>query len=336
MDNKTTRYARTSTYHASRRTALKTLGGLALAPFALSAGAQQIQPIRFGLQNTFTGAAAVVWARKKIYEKRGLKVEAFNFADGRGVRDAMLAGKIDFGTMNLTPFFVGAATGNFTLIAFVLLGGDTVGVMARPGIDNVADLKGKNVSITVGSTTGPVFVHQVGPKLGLKEGDYRIVNLQPANQVPALAAGSIDAFAGPEPYLTIGEQEKIGKVLVRFGPYDANPTCLVVNTAFLEKFPDTVNAFLKSWLDGVEYWEHNPDGVVDALLSMYRESGYTALSPPMVSKMAKLPKVVPDITPELAAYIKGQADILYKAGSLKRLPDWEKVIRPELVAKARG
>ncbi len=131
MDNKTTRYTRTSAYHASRRTALKTLGGLALAPFALSAAAQQIQPIRFGLQNTFTGAAAVVWARKKIYEKRGLKVEAFNFADGRGVRDAMLAGKIDFGTMNLTPFFVGAATGNFTLIAFVLLGGDTVGVDPR-------------------------------------------------------------------------------------------------------------------------------------------------------------------------------------------------------------
>ncbi len=336
MRIKINQYTRTSNYRASRRTTLKTLGALMLASFTPSAVAQQIQPIRFGLQNTFTGAAAVVWARQKIYEKRGLKVGSFNFADGRGVRDAMLAGKIDFGTMNLTPFFVGAATGNFTLIAFVLLGGDTIGVMARPGIKNVADLKGKNVSITVGSTTGPVFVHQVAPKLGLKEGDYRIINLPPENQVPALVAGSIDAFAGPEPYLTIGEQEKIGKVLVRFGPYDANPTCLVVNTAYLEKFPDTVHAFLQSWLDGVEYWAHNPDGVANTLLSMYQESGYTALSPSMIRKMAQLPKVVPDITPELTAYVKGQADILYKAGSLKRLPDWDKVIRSDLVAKARG
>jgi NitT/TauT family transport system substrate-binding protein len=182
---------------ASRRIALKALGGLALAPLAASVAAQQVQPIRFGLQNTFTGAAAVVWARQKIYERRGLKVEAFNFADGRGVRDAMLAGKVDIGTMNLTPFFAGAATGAFVLIGIVLLGGDTVGVIARPGIGSIAELKGKNVSITVGSTTGPVFVHQVGPKLGLNEGDYRVVNLQPANQVPALAAGSIDAFAGP-------------------------------------------------------------------------------------------------------------------------------------------
>jgi len=329
-------YSRTNNYRASRRTTLKTLSALMLAPFAPSVMAQQIQPIRFGLQNTFTGASAVVWARQKIYEKRGLKVEAFNFADGRGVRDAMLAGKVDFGTMNLTPFFVGAATGNFSLIAFALLGGDTVGVMARPGINKIPDLKGKNVSITIGSTTGPVFVHQVGPKLGLKEGEYRIINLPPENQVPALAAGSVDAFAGPEPYLTIGEEEKIGKVLVRFGQYDAIPTCLVVSTAFLEKYPDTVIAFLRSWLDGVEYWDHNPDGVVEALLSMYRESGYTALSPTMISKMAKLPKVVPEITPELIAYMKEQADILYKAGSLKRLPDWDKVIRPDLLAKARG
>jgi NitT/TauT family transport system substrate-binding protein len=336
MEKKTIRYTGISTYQASRRIALKTLGGLALAPFAQSAAAQQIQPIRFGLQNTFTGASAVVWARQKIYEKRGLKVEAFNFADGRGVRDAMLAGKVDIGTMNLTPFFVGAATGAFTLIGFVLLGGDTVGVMARPGINTIADLKGKNVSITVGSTTGPVFVHQVGPKLGLKEGDYRIVNLQPANQVPALAAGSIDAFAGPEPYLTVGEEEKIGKVLVRFGQYDSIPTCLVVSTAFLEKNPDTVIVFLKSWLDAVEYWQRNPVGVVEALHSMYRESGYTALTPAMVGKMAKLPKVVPDITPELVADMKAQAEILYKAGSLKRLPEWDKVIRSDLLAKARG
>lgn len=328
----------------SRRRALRGLAGLALAPIAgpmlgftaHEARAQaQIQPIRFGLQNTFTGAAAVVWARRKIYERRGLKVEAFKFADGRGVRDAMLAGKVDFGTMNLTPFFVGSSAGNFTLIAFVLLGGDTVGVAARKGIEKISDLKGKNVSITVGSTTGPVFVHQVGPRLGLKEGEYRIVNLQPADQPAALAAGSVDAYAGPEPYLSITERSGIGKVLIRFGPYDANPTCLVVNTSFLNKHPETVLAFLRSWLDGVEYWHKDPKGVVDALLGMYREGGHN-LEPELVAQMASLPKVVPDITPELVEYMKGQAGILHKAGQLKNLPEWDKVIRPDLLEKARA
>lgn len=336
MQRRSTQPPGSGTGRASRRTTLKTLGGLALAPFVPSAAAQQIQPIRFGLQNTFTGATGVVWARQKIYEKRGLKVEAFNFADGRGVRDAMLGGKVDIGTMNLTPFFAGASTGAFVAIGIVLLGGDTVGVFARPGINSIAELKGKNVSITVGSTTGPVFVHQVGPKLGLNEGDYRVVNLQPANQVPALAAGSIDAFAGPEPYLTVAEEEKLGKVLVRFGEYDAIPTVLVVHAPFLEKYPDTVIAFLKSWLDGVEYWQSNPAGVVDSLVGMYKEGGYAGLTPAIVGKMARLPKVVPEITPQLIADMKVQAQILQKAGSLKTLPDWDKVVRPDLLAKARA
>lgn len=327
-----------------RRKVIKSLGTAAVAglastaafPFIRSANAAKIVPIRFGLQNTFTGAAAVVWSRRKIYEKRGLQVESYKFADGRGVRDAMLAGKVDFGTMNLTPFFVGAGAGNFTLIAFVLLGGDTVGCMARPGINKLSDLKGKNVSITVGSTTGPVFVHQVAPKLGLPENSYRIVNLTPENQLPALVAGSIDAFAGPEPFLTLGEEQKAGKVLVRFGKYDANPTALVVNTSFLKEHPETVNAFLVSWLDGVKYWNTNLKGAAETLLDMYREGGYNSLTLPLVEKLVHYPKVVPDITPKLITYMKGQAEILYKAGSLKKLPDWSKVIRPDLVQKARA
>jgi len=323
-------------FRGTKRATLKALGGLALSPLAGPVLAQQVQPIRFGLQNTFTGASAVVFVRQKVYERRGLKIEAFNFADGRGVRDAMLGGKVDFGTMNLTPFLSGAATGAFVMIGVVLLGGDTVGLLARPGINTIADLKGKNVSITVGSTTGAIFQHQVGPRNGLNEGDYRLVNLQPTNQVPALAAGSIDAMAAPEPYLTVAEDEKLGKVLVRFGAYDSLPTCLVVNASFLERHPDTVVAFLRSWLDGVEYWQRNPDGVVSALHGMYTESGYSSLSPATIGKMARLPKVVPDITPELVADIKRQAEILHKAGSLKTLPDWNKVIRTDLLAKARG
>jgi len=69
---------------------------------------------------------------------------------------------------------------------------------------------------------------------------------------------------------------------------------------------------------------------------MYTEGGYSSLSPATIGKMARLPKVVPDITPELVADIKRQAEILHKAGSLKTLPDWNKVIRTDLLAKARG
>jgi ABC-type nitrate/sulfonate/bicarbonate transport system substrate-binding protein len=325
-----------------RRAVLKGMGALALAPIIASTAAGRaqaaaaIQPIRFGLQNTFTGAAAVVWARQHVYRKRHLNVQAYKFADGRGVRNAMLAGKVDFGTMNLTPFLVGAGAGNFVLIGFVLLGGDTIGLMANNDIRKVGDLKGKNVSITVGSTTGGIFTDNVGPKFGLNKDDYRIVNLPPQDQLSGLASGSIAAFAGPEPYLTLGTEQKLGHVLLRFGKYDPNPTCLVVNASFLDKHPETVVAFLRSWLDGVKYWHDDPKGVVQALHSMYQEDGYTTLTPAMIAKIVKLPKVEPEITPDLVKYIKGQAQRLHDKNRLPALPGWNKAIRPDLLKKAKA
>jgi ABC-type nitrate/sulfonate/bicarbonate transport system substrate-binding protein len=125
-----------------------------------SADAQAaLQPIRMGIQ-IFTGAVATVWFEKKIYEKRGLLVEARQFADGRSVRDAMVADQLNAGTMNITPFIVGAAVSSLTMVGVVSLGGDTVGVLARrgSGISSVADLRGRRIGISVGSTTGNIFI----------------------------------------------------------------------------------------------------------------------------------------------------------------------------------
>ena len=176
-------------------------------------------------------------------------------ADGRSVRDAMVAGQLDAGTMNITPFIVGAVASGLTMVGVVSLGGDTVGVVARKGagIDGIADLKGRRVGISVGSTTGNIFVRTVAPQAGLKPGDYQVVNMRPADQVAALAAGSVDAITSFEPYMTVAETEGIGVTLMRFGAIDPNPTCLVLTPGLIEE-PAIAVRFLKSWLDGVDYW----------------------------------------------------------------------------------
>src|SRR5689334_22614517 len=234
-----------------RRSALRRLLAAALMPAATGwaprcAGAQspantgrmviavnpRQQPIRMGIQ-IFTGAVATVWAEKKIFDRqRFFTVEAKQMADGRSVRDAMVAGQLDAGTMNITPFIVGAVAGGLTMVGVVSLGGDTVGVVARKGagIGGIADLKGRRVGISVGSTTGNIFVRTVAPQVGLNPGDYQVVNMRPADQVAALAAGSVDAITSFEPYMTVAETEGIGVTLMRFGAIDPNPTCLVLTS----------------------------------------------------------------------------------------------------------
>ncbi len=321
-----------------RRSVLQTFLGATLAPWPLAAARAQakLHPIRMGIQ-IFPGAVATVWFEKKIYEQRGLVVDARQMADGRSVRDAMVAGQLEAGTMNITPFIVGAAASGLVMVGVVSLGGDTVGVTARKGagINGIADLKGRRVGISVGSTTGNIFVRTVAPQAGLKPGDYQVINMRPADQVAALAAGSVDAITSFEPYMTIAETEGIGITLMRFGAIDPNPTCLVLTPALLADAA-TVTAFLKSWLDGVAYWHSHVGEVADVLVQLANSAGYANVTRTVAEALVRQIKVEPDITPALADHIKHEAEQMKAANLIRALPEWDKVLRPDLLAAARA
>jgi ABC-type nitrate/sulfonate/bicarbonate transport system substrate-binding protein len=340
-----------------RRSALRRLLAASLAPGAIgwalrSAGAQnpsadtgrmfielkpRRQPIRMGIQ-IFTGAVATVWVEKKIYEQqRFFTIDAKQMADGRSVRDAMVAGQLDVGTMNITPFIVGAVASGLTMVGVVSLGGDTVGVVARKGtgIDGIAALKGRRVGISVGSTTGNIFVRTVAPQAGLNPGDYQVVNLRPADQVAALAAGSVDAITSFEPYMTVAETEGIGVTLMRFGAIDPNPTCLVMTPGLIAEHVTPI-MFLRSWLAGVDYWRSHTDEVADVLVQLATSAGYGNVTKTVAAALVKQIKVEPDITPALADHIKREAAQMKAANLIRALPDWDKVLRPDLLASARA
>lgn len=324
---------------ASRRAALKILGGASLGALSARFGHAQaaLQPIQMGIQ-IFTGAVATVWVNNKIPEKRGLSVEGKQMADGRSVRDAMISGQLNAGTMNITPFIVGAGAASLTMVGVVSLGGDTVGVMAKKGsgINSIADLKGKKISVSTGSTTANIFIQSVAPAAGLKPGDYQLVNMRPPDQVAALAAGSVDALTSFEPYLTVAEKEGIGIMLMRFGQIDPNPTCLVLSPTLIEKSPETVQVFLKSWLDGVEFWKENPSRVAEVLHEQYNAAGYSNVTREMAESIVKQIKVEPDLTPAVADHIKAEAERMKAANLVRQLPDWSKVMRPDLLQRARS
>ena len=326
-------------HETSRRTALKIVGGTSLAALSSRFGHAQaaLQPIQMGIQ-IFTGAVATVWVNNKIPEKRGLSVEGKQMADGRSVRDAMISGQLNAGTMNITPFIVGAGAASLTMVGVVSLGGDTVGVMAKKGagINSIADLKGKKISVSTGSTTANIFIQTVAPAAGLKPGDYQLINMRPPDQVAALAAGSVDAITSFEPYLTVAEKEGIGTMLMRFGQIDPNPTCLVLSPTLIEKSPETVQAFMKSWLEGVDFWKNNPSRVAEVLHEQYNTAGYSNVTREMAESIVKQIKVEPELTPAIADHIKAEAERMKAANLIKQLPDWPKVMRPDLLQKARS
>ena len=79
-------------------------------------------------------------------------------------------------------------------------------------IRTLADLKGKRVGFTKGSSAHNVTVIAL-EKAGLGYGDIAPVYLSPPDAAAAFTRGSIDAWAVWDPYFAIGEKHG-GRILV--------------------------------------------------------------------------------------------------------------------------
>ena len=66
--------------------------------------------------------------------------------------------------------------------------------------DSKADLRGKKIGFTAG-TGSEVYTATLLKAAGLTAADVTLVNLRPQEMLPAMAAGSIDAFDSWEPHI---------------------------------------------------------------------------------------------------------------------------------------
>ena len=176
-------------------------GAFVAAATGLRANAQGAQ-INFGYQNTSWGTIGMIAGSEDLFKKAGGNVAIHTFDSGKTTRDAMISGRVDIGVIGATPFVIGAAKGELEAIGLALYGAKTLAIVAglKSGISSIKDLKGKKVGSQPGSATDAVFLNKILPKAGLTKDDVQLVSVRFQNHISALASGSIDAFAGVEPF----------------------------------------------------------------------------------------------------------------------------------------
>ena len=76
--------------------------------------------------------------------------------------------------------------------------------------------------------------------------------------------------------------------------------------------------------------------VADVLVQLSNSAGYANVTRDVADSIVKQIKVEPEITPALAAHIKGEAERMKAANLIRTLPDWTKVLRPDLLAQAKA
>jgi ABC-type nitrate/sulfonate/bicarbonate transport system substrate-binding protein len=317
---------------------LKAIGATAVASGwpVPPASAAANDPLSLGYPANVTGAVAIVAEEEKMFEKAGARVAFHKFNSGVAVRDAMVSGRVEMGIMNTTPFIIGVAKGELSGLAVAAYAGRIIMVVARKdgGVRTVADLRGKKVGSQIGSGTDHVFQNRILPAFGLKPADVQIVNVKFADHVSALASGSIEAYAGTEPYSSVAEHEGIGRIVVDYGQYDLSPIILAVNRSALQDKREAVIAMLKGWLDTVRLIQDQPARAGNAVWKYYTAQGYSAPESVFRAVLGRI-VVTPDYVPELKTYMTEQAQILLDQKQISRMPDWDKELLREPIAQAR-
>ncbi|MCL9780003.1 ABC transporter substrate-binding protein [Vibrio sp. S4M6] len=136
------------------------------------------------------------------------------------------------------------------------VGGDAV--VARAGIESVADLKGKSIGTALDGF-GEVFVIEMLKSAGLTSDDVTLINAD-ANQVyERIKAGEIDAGHTWEPYISRAVKAG-GKVIFTS---KQTPGLIVDVISFQGKIvderPEDVKAFVRACDRAIEYWLANPE-----------------------------------------------------------------------------
>ncbi len=196
------------------------------------------------------------------FEKDGIKIE-WNFFKGvsPAVNEAFASNTIDFAATSDLGAIVGKSNGlNINLIA--AMGRDSdyyLAVPANSTATKIEDLVGKKLA-TANGTNFQITLARVLAKKGLSFDDFQIYNLGPADGVAALASGDIDAalYSGPGQLFPPRDKGQIKIIYTTaddstFTAADKTQTSVFVSGEFLEKYPGTVDRFLKAYLKAAQW-----------------------------------------------------------------------------------
>jgi|AGTN01.1.fsa_nt_gi ABC transporter, substrate-binding protein, aliphatic sulfonates family len=220
-------------------------------------------------------AQAIIAQEKGLYAKylgENVEVQLVKFQSGPSLITAITAGQLDLGQAGDQPVIQAKANNvDLKIIGKFLFSDKVNGLIVRPdsGITGIADLKGKKVGVTVGST-GQQLLYIYLKSVGLKPSDIQQVNLQPGDIVSSITFRNIDAAVTWEPYLTLTQQQGTAVQLADGTGYKSEIDVIFGRNAFLQAHPEIAQGILKAQYEAGQWIEQNRE---EALALVAKDAG---------------------------------------------------------------
>src|SRR5258708_3576971 len=291
-------------------------GSVAVAALSPQARAQaSVKEIRIGYQKN----GVLVIARQhatleKHFAPQGIDVTWIEFSSGPPMMEAMNVGSVDYGAAGDSPPIFAQSAGAAIVYAAgqPITNGQGILVAHHSPIRTIADLKGKRIGFTKGSSAHNVVV-QTLEKAGLTYADIAPVYLAPPDAGPAFANGSIDAWAIWDPYFAIGETKQAGRILVNASEITKTNSFYIANRDFAKSHGAVLQQIIDVTATTAKWAEAHRDEVAKSL------SAVTGIPLDIQTIAANRSSfAVGPVTDDIIATQQGVADRFFKLGLIPR------------------
>ncbi|MDQ8202082.1 ABC transporter substrate-binding protein [Pelagicoccus sp. SDUM812003] len=229
---------------------------LVAAPLALLS-TSLAEPLKIGYSDWPGWVAWEIGIQKGWFEEEGVDVD-FQWMDYVASMDAYAAGLLDAVTMTNGDALVTGGTGkpSVGIIINDFSNGNDM-IVAAPGIDSLADLKGKKIGLEEGFVIH-LLLMKGAEAAGIDPDEFTIVNT-PTNETPqVLASGAVDAIGAWQP-----NSGQALKTVANSKPVltSADVPGVIYDLLFVD--PESLEKRRDDWMKVVKVWYRIVDFIKD-------------------------------------------------------------------------
>ena len=203
---------------------------------ARASATSAVREIRVGYQkNGLLVIARQCAAMEDHFRRQGIAVKWIEFSSGPPMMEAMNARVVDYGAVGDSPPIFAQAAGAAIVYAAGQPSTNSLAILVAQDstIRSIADLKGKRIGFTKGSSAHNLVL-QILHAAGIAYEDVTPVYLTPPDAGAVFANSGIDAWAIWDPYLAIGEVRQGGRILVNARDVIKSNSFYIANRGFAE------------------------------------------------------------------------------------------------------
>ncbi|WP_326539850.1 ABC transporter substrate-binding protein [Pseudorhodoferax sp.] len=300
---------------------------LSLALSCLAAQAQET-PVTIGISG-WTGFAPLTLAKEAgLFKKHGLNVTIKKIPQ-KDRHLAIASGDIQCAATTVETWIVWNANGVATTQIFQLdksYGAD--GMVVKPGIEKITDLKGKTVAASAPGTAPYFALAWFLKKNGLGLKDVKIVNLEPQAAANAMIAGTagVDAAMTYEPYLgAVRAKPEAGKIIATTLDYPMVMDTFGCTPRFLADNPKAAKALADGYFDALAMIKTDPKKSFEIMGADVKQSGEAFEKSQAFLRWQDREANATFFAGEHAAFSKEAAELLLEAGIIRQIPDLSKL-----------